>query len=195
VSGLFLPFAAKAKVIELKAIKLKKSHAYGPYDAVDPDELALRMGVAIIPDAWFETLDPDLRRQLLEECEKDWSAGSLPVKGQVHVLLNPGHTAARRSSSLAEELMHVGLGHPASTLLTVDGVPIRTCRQDVESEAYAVAIATLLPYPTVFNHLNDGGAIDDIPALVPVSPDARRYRVKVAGLWRLAQARARSKLS
>jgi hypothetical protein len=76
-------------------------------------------------------------------------------------------------------------------LHTADGVPIRTCRQDVESEAHAVAIAMLLPYPTVFNHINAGGEIEGIPAAVPVSAQARRHRVKVAGLWRLAPARAR----
>jgi hypothetical protein len=195
VPGLFLPFAGKAKAIELKAIKVKQAHSYGPYDPVDPDELARRMEVAVIPEEWFETLDPKLRGQLLEQCEKEWSAGSLPVDGRVHVLLNPAHTIARRSASLAEELMHVGLGHPASTLMTVDGVPMRTCLQDVESEAYAVAIATLLPYRAVFNHIDAGGAIEDIPAIVPVSPDARRYRVEVTGLWRTAQARARSRAS
>ena len=185
----------KAKAIELHAIKVKREHAYGPYDAVDPDELARRMDVIVIGEAWFDTLDAELRLALLEQHSKTWSAGSLPVDGRMHILLNPSHTVARRSASLAEELMHVGLGHPASTLLTVDGAPMRTCSQDVESEAYAVAIATLLPYPTVFNHLKSGGSIEDIPAVVPISPEARRYRVKIAGLWRMAQARARSRAS
>lgn len=192
MAGLFLPMAPKAKAIELQAIKVKRAHAYAPYDAVDPDELARRMEVIVIGEAWFDTLEPGLKRALLGEYSKTWSAGTLPVDGAKHILLNPTHTAARRSASLAEELMHVGLGHPASTLLTVNGVPMRTCSQDVESEAYAVAIATLLPYPTVFNHLKAGGAIDEIPAIVPVSSEARRYRVKIAGLWRMAQARARA---
>lgn len=119
----------------------------------------------------------------------------MTVEGRTYVLMNPGHTDTRMSASLAEELMHVALGHPKSLLQTVDGVPVRTCRQDVESEAYAVAIALLLPYRTVFNHLNDGGEIATIPADVPISDEARRYRVKVAGLWRLAQARERTRRS
>ncbi len=190
---LFLPFSKTAKPIELKAIYLKREHGYGPYDAIDPDELATRMGVSIVPIAWFEGLEPTLRDDLLGACATAWSAGSVVVDGQTHILLNPVHTMARRSASLGEELMHVGLGHPTSTLQTVAGVPMRTCRQDVESEAYAVAIAMLLPYKTVFQHLNAGGEIEDIPALVAVSEEARRYRVKVSGLWRLAQARACSR--
>jgi hypothetical protein len=57
---------------------------------------------------------------------------------------------------------------------------VRTCRQGVESEAYAVAIALLLPYRTVFDHFNDGGEIATIPADVPISDEGRRYRVKIA---------------
>lgn len=188
---LFLPFSKPAKAIELKAISVKSANGLAPYDAVDPDDLAARMGVSIVPAAWFDSLEPELRDALLEECGTAWSAGSLLVDGRIHVLLNPSHAGTRRTASLAEELMHVALGHPASVLQTVDGVPVRTCRQDVESEAYAVAIALLLPYRVVFNHLNQGGGISAIPAVVPVSEEARHYRVKVAGLWRLAQARAR----
>jgi hypothetical protein len=190
---LFLPFSKTARVIELKAIEVKGSYGYGPYDAVDPDELAKRMKVSIVPESWFAGLEADLRDDLIGTCGQAWSAGSIVVDGRTHVLLNPAHTETRRSASLGEELMHVALGHPASTLQTVHGVPMRTCRQDIESEAYAVAIAMLLPYRSAFHHVNNGGEIEGIPALVPVSNEARRYRVKVAGLWRIAQARAKAR--
>lgn len=191
---LFLPFSKTARPIELKAVGIKQAHGYDAYDAVDPDDLARRMGATIVPAAWYEGLDPGLRDDLLGQCATAWSAGSIVVKERTHILLNPLHSEARRSASLAEELVHVGLGHPASALQEVAGVPMRTCRQDVESEAYAVAIALLLPYRSVFHHLNAGGPIDELPAIVPVSLEARRYRVKVSGLWRLAQARARERV-
>lgn len=191
----FLPFSKTAKVIELKAISIKDAHGLGPYASVDPRDLARRMGVEIIPPTWFEGLEADLRAALLADHGSEWSAGSLVVDGRTYVLMNPGHAVTRMSASLSEELMHVALGHPKSLLQTIDGVPMRTCRQDVESEAYAIAIALLLPYRTVFNHLNDGGEMATIPADVPISDEARRYRVKIAGLWRLAQARDRARRS
>ena len=89
-----------------------------------------------------------------------------------HILIDPTHAETRRSWSLAEELVHIALGHPPSKLSVVSGIPTRTCEQDVESEAYAVAVALLLPYRTVFNHLNAGESLDELPAKVPVSASA-----------------------
>jgi hypothetical protein len=67
---------------------------------------------------------------------------------------------------------------------------MRTCQHEVESEAYAVATALLMPYRSTFNHLKAGGDIASIPTVVPVSAACRAYRTKTAGLWRIAQARS-----
>jgi Zn-dependent peptidase ImmA (M78 family) len=194
MSGLFLPFTPKARAIEMKAIGIKRDHDIGAYEAVDPRDLAERMGVSIIPEVWIDSLDPEHRRQLVVDIGRSWSAGSLAVDGRTHVLLNPGHSPERHSPTLAEELVHVALGHPKSQLMIVDGVPMRTCQHDVESEAYAVAVALILPYRTVFNHIRDGNPVDTIPAPVPVSSECRAYRTKVAGMWRTAQARLRDQV-
>ncbi len=185
----FLPFTPRGKAIEVKAIGIKEKHGYGAYDPVDPVDLASRMGVELIPESWFDRLDVDHRRQVLVEMGRDWSAGSLPVAGRTHVLLNPTHSPERRSPTLAEELVHVALGHPRSKLMTIDGVPIRTCQHDVESEAYAVATALLMPYQSIFNHIKAGKSIETIPAIVPVSAECRAYRTKMAGLWAMARKR------
>jgi Zn-dependent peptidase ImmA (M78 family) len=189
MGGLFLPFAPKAKAIELKAIDIKKGHSFGPYEAVDPRELATRMGVQVVPPPWVDTLDPGLRGQLINDIGHAWSAGSLAVRGHTYVLLNPGHSRERQSPTLAEELVHVALGHPKSRLMTVDGVPMRTCQHDIESEAYAVAVALILPYRVVFNHIHGGELIETIPSPVPISTECRAYRTKIAGMWPTAQAR------
>lgn len=185
----FLPFTPKGKDIEVKAIGIKEAHGLGPYDLVDPDALAVLMGVVIIPEAWYDRLDADLRDQVLVAHGQTWSAGSLCVEGTTHILLNPGHSRERRSASLSEELVHLGLGHPKSQLLTVDGVPMRTCSHEIESEAYAVASALLMPYRSTFNHLQAGGTVASIPAVVPVSAEARVYRTKTSGLWKMARSR------
>jgi hypothetical protein len=195
MAGLFLPFTPKAKAIEMKAIGIKEAHGIGPYQAIDPRNLAALMNVAIIHPSWVDTLDPDLSRQLVDDIGHSWSAGSLVVDGRTHVLLNPGHSPERHSPTLAEELVHVALGHPKSQLMTVDGVPMRTCQHDVESEAYAVAVALILPYRTVFNHIRDGEPVETIPAPVPLSNECRAYRTKIAGMWPTALARLRARQS
>lgn len=193
MAGLFLPFTPKAKTIEMKAIGIKKGHGIGPYEAVDPRDLATRMGVEIIPASWVDTLHPDLYRQLINEIGHTWSAGSLVVDEHTHVLLNPGHSPERHSPTLAEELVHVALGHPKSQLMTVDGVPMRTCQHDVESEAYAVAVALILPYRIVFNHIRAGEPVETIPSPVPLSNECRAYRTKIVGMWPTALARLRAR--
>jgi hypothetical protein len=192
MAGLFLPFTPKAKAIELKAIAIKESNGIGPYVAVDPLDLARRMDIGVVPPDWFDTLDPGHRRQILDDFGRTWSAGSVVAEGRTYVLLNPGHSPERHSPSLAEELVHVALGHPKSELKETDGLFVRTCQHEVESEAYAVAVALILPYRTVFNHIRDGGAIESIPAPVPVSAACRAYRTKVSGMWKTAQSRGRT---
>lgn len=193
MAGLFLPFTPKAKAIEMKAIGIKQAHGLGPYDALDPRALAGRMGVEIVPAGWIDTLEADHRRQLVDEIGRSWSAGSIAYDERTYILLNPGHSAERHSPTLAEELVHVALGHAKSQLMTVDGITMRTCQHEIESEAYAVAVALILPYRTVFNHIHGGEPVETIPAPVPLSADCRAYRTKIAGMWPTAQARLRAR--
>jgi Zn-dependent peptidase ImmA (M78 family) len=141
------------------------------------------------------TLPEEDRESLLRTYGRAWSAASMPVDGKLYVLLNPTHSPARHSPTLAEELVHTELGHPKSKLITVDGITTRTCRQDVESEAYGVAVALLLPYQVVFRHIDGGGTPETMPANTSISDECVRYRIKVTGLWRTYQARQRYKAS
>jgi Zn-dependent peptidase ImmA (M78 family) len=191
VAQLFLPTASKAKQIELRAIEIRTKYAYGPYQAINPFELAARMGVVLVADTWLEQ-HPELSAELAS-IAGSWSAGSLPVGDKTYILLNPDTSRARQSPTLGEELAHIALGHPKSKLINVDGLAIRTCDHAVEGEAYAVATALLMPYRSLFNHLNDGHPLEELATLVPVSQACREFRVKTAGLWNLHQARARAR--
>lgn len=192
MAQLFLPFATKGKQIELRAIEVKAAYGYGPYDAVSPLELADRMGVGIVDAvAFIGSLPQHLRAGLLEDHSRSWSAGSITVDGSLYVLPNPTHSEARSSPTLLEELVHDALGHPKSRLIEQDGVVIRTCEHDVEDEAYCVATALLMPYRDLFNHLNAGLQLADLPVPAPVSDECRLFRVKRAGLWKLYSARLR----
>jgi len=192
VAQLFLPFATRGKQIELRAIEIKAACGCGPYDAVAPLELADRMDVGIVDaEAFFASLPERLRVALLETHSRSWSAGSITVADRLYVLLNPTQSEARSSPTLLEELVHDALGHPKSQLIEQDGVVIRTCQHDIEDEAYCVATALLMPYRELFNHLNAGLQLADLPVPAPVSDECRLFRVKRAGLWRLYSARQR----
>jgi Zn-dependent peptidase ImmA (M78 family) len=109
----------------------------------------------------------------------------------LNVVANPEHSEARRTITLLEELVHEGLGHPKSQLIVQDGLAMRTCQHDVEDEAYSVAAALVMPYRELFNHLNAGSPLADLPVPAPVSTECRLFRVKRAGLWKLHVARQR----
>lgn len=188
---LFLPFAIRGKDIELRAIEIKATHDFGPYEAVSPVELADRMGVGLVDPVFFDTLDIGLRKALLEDHRESWSAGSITVNDTLFVLTNPTNSDARTSVTILEELAHEALGHPKSQLIKRDGLVVRTCQHDVEDEAYSVASALLMPYRDLFNHLNAGRPLGDLAVPAPVSDECRAFRVKRAGLWRLYSARQR----
>ena len=179
----------------MRAIDLKRTYGLGPYAAVDPVTLAAKMGAHIVGPEWFSTMPSSLRRAVLGEHSRRWSAGSITVDGRLVILANPKHADTRRSVTLMEELVHDGLGHPKSELLHQDGAVIRTCRHEIEDEAYGVATAILMPYRTLFQHVNAGRDLDELPTPAPVSSECRRYRVKTAGLWRVYAARQRGRPS
>jgi hypothetical protein len=86
-----------------------------------------------------------------------------------------------------------GHRHPKSQLISADGITMRTCQHEIESEACAVAVALIVPYRTVFDHIKAGGPIETIPSPVPLSAECRVYRTKVSGMWPTAQARLRAR--
>jgi Zn-dependent peptidase ImmA (M78 family) len=189
---LFLPFTPGGKAIETRAIDLKRAHGFGPYVALDPETLADAMDAHIVAKEWFASLPSALRNAVLIEHRDRWSAGSITVEGRLVILANPGHPETRRTVTLLEELVHHGLGHPKSELMERDGLVIRTCRHDIEDEAYAVATALVMPYRQLFAHVDAGRPLEELDTPAPVSQACRLFRVKRAGLWRVFQSRMRS---
>jgi hypothetical protein len=190
--SLFLPFTPSAKATERTAIAIKSDHAFGPYEAVDPFELAARMGVAVVDGSWLRSLPPELGGPALQEFGGSWSAGSISCDGTRCVLVNPTHNNSRQLLSLAEELVHESLGHPKSQIISRDGVTFRTCDHSIEDEAYSVAAALAVPYRPLFKHVNAGLPLESFSSGVPVSLEAVEFRVKRTGLWRTYRARRRS---
>ncbi|HEX3807411.1 MAG TPA: ImmA/IrrE family metallo-endopeptidase, partial [Gaiellaceae bacterium] len=91
--------------------------------------------------------------------------------------------------TLAEELAHIVLGHPPSLL---DGdAGVRTYDTDVESEAYSVGSAMVLPYQPLFNSVRDGTTEATIAVRYGVSTRFVVARINRCGLRPMYRKRHR----
>jgi Zn-dependent peptidase ImmA (M78 family) len=98
------------------------------------------------------------------------------------------HSRTRQKSTLGEELAHIVLGHPPSILDPATG--LRTYNTDVESEAYAVGAAMILPYSQLFNAVKQGQSERALASRYEVSVAFVRARINRTGLRRMYQKRA-----
>lgn len=194
---LFLPFTPHGKSTELKAIEVKRHLGLSPEEAVDP--------FAILPKVPARLCDPDdLRRRspivacaLFKVHRSAWDAvgfGRIGANGESIVLLNPTTARTRQRATLMEEVVHIVLDH-AKTKLTVSrarrvSTPAlawtRPYDSVIEDEAYNVGAACLLPYPALFQAVNDRHEPASVIAeQAGLSADHVIYRIKRAGLARI----------
>jgi hypothetical protein len=89
--------------------------------------------------------------------------------------------------TLAEELAHLVLGHPPSAIDTSTGV--RTHDHDRETEAYAVGVAAVAPYGSLFGKVKRGESVDEIADAYEISNRCAQYRINRAGLGRMHRKR------
>ncbi len=134
---------------------------------------------------------PDTARSLFVEHGDQWSGvglGESPDDGMSLILLNPSHAMTRRRATLMEEIVHIVLGHPKSTLFRASGATEWKRSHDggVEDEAFTVGAACLLPYPELFRAVNHAHeAATAIAARIGVSEQCVEFRIKRAGLSRV----------
>ena len=180
----FLPFVGgEAARIECCALAAKRCLGVHPSAAVDPWQAAANVGIVVCGADFFDQLDADDRRQVLEVGGSCWSAGTILAPGQAMVILNPTHERVRQKATLAEELAHIVMGHPPSRIDPTTG--FRTYDGDVESEAYGVGGAMILPYGQLFSLVRGGAAAPAIAARFSVSERFVTYRINRAGLRRM----------
>jgi Zn-dependent peptidase ImmA (M78 family) len=111
--------------------------------------------------------------------------GESPVDGASLILLNPAHAMTRRRATLMEEVVHIVLGHPKSSLVidSRGGIGHRSHDARVEDEAYTVGAACLLPYRDLFSAIRDvHESAGSIAARFGVSVPYVEFRIKRAGL-------------
>jgi hypothetical protein len=134
-------FKAEAERI---ALELRTELGLGPADRLDPRALADHLGIPVVPlrelsgdgaasQSTARLLDPEAGFSALTVC-----AGSRRL-----IVYNQRHPPGRRASSLAHELAHVILDHPAGPVL--DQARARLWDETLEAEADWQAGALLVP--------------------------------------------------
>ena len=186
----FLPFVAgEAARIECCALAAKRCLGVPPAAALEPFAAAAAVGITVHGDAFFARFGPAERRQVLELGGSHWSAGTILADDKATIILNPTHDPVRQKVTLAEELAHIVIGHPPSRIDACTG--FRTYDHDLESEAYGVGGAMVMPYGQLFPLVRGGAAVAEIAKRFSVSIPFTNYRINRAGLRRLHQGAGR----
>ena len=105
--------------------------------------------------------------------------------GELVMLVNPCHTLARRTLSIAHEFGHLVRGHRAVVIGRLNGAlecPRYADSQEHEANAYASAL--LVPYAPLLQLLEDRAPERAIAELYGVSLEALHMRLRLVGLWR-----------
>lgn len=180
----FVPFiGGEAERIERCAVAAKRCLGVDAGVALDPWAAAENIDVQVRGEEFFARLSEEERHQVLEVGGHCWSAGTIMGAGEAIIFLNPIHDPHRQRATLAEELAHIVMGHPPSRIDPATG--FRTYDGDVESEAYGVGGAMLLPYAQLFRLVKQHVAANVIAERYDVSERFANYRINRAGLRKM----------
>ena len=191
MAGLFLPFTPNGKAIELRAIEVKRHLGLGASVAVDPVLVLERVPARLVDPGLLRRTAPEVAHSLFVEGAGSWSGigwGESPDDGASLILLNPTHAPTRRRATLMEEVVHIVLRHPKSTLTqsTNGSGWVRSHDSHVENEAFSVGAACLLPYPDVFHAIRDAHeTVASMALRYLVSEQYVEFRIKTSGLGRM----------
>jgi hypothetical protein len=189
----FTPFVGgEAQHIECRALAAKRCLGLSDSQALDPYAAAERVGIHVFGEQFFERFSPEERRQVLRTGATQWSAGTIVANEgrQVGILLNPTHHATRRRATLAEELAHVVIGHPPSVIDANTGM--RTYDAELETEAYGVGAAMLMPYAQLFALCRRGILLAQIADRYQLSSMFTNYRINRCGLRKMYSRRSKT---
>lgn len=185
----FLPFVGgEAARLERNAIAAKRVFGLPDGAAVDPYVVAASLRVPVVNQtSQFEAIPEPTRSTMLSS--REWTAGTLEGPAGPVVILNPHHAATRLRVTLAEEIAHLVMGHPPSTISTSTAGG-RTYNAVVEDEAFSVGGALVMPYGQLFRLVKSGASITRIADAFAVSTAMAQYRVNRTGLSRMHRRRS-----
>jgi hypothetical protein len=165
-----------------------------PDSLIDPAVLAERVGLCLVDaTAVLEGFSPADRNHLLVTASDSWSGGVYPnplPNGKLICILNPNHHRRRNRITLMEEVVHIHRRHKPSGLRDVmPGLRVREYHKDLETEAYGVGAAALLPWEQLYHKLNAGTPIEELAEAFDVTEALVQYRINVTGATNLYRER------
>ncbi len=173
--------------IERKALWLRTLASEGPESPLDMWAVARKLGFRVVAPREVPGLPQSALSQLLFHGRSEWSGGAIAVPNGVHVILvNPHHSAGRNASTIAEEIVHIKLGHKLTRLeLHGQGLRLRGYDRAKENQAKAVAAAMLVPHAPLVQAARKGTPVEEIAGHFNVSVELVKFRLKVKRLWDL----------
>lgn len=181
----FVPFVGgEAERLERCAIAAKRVFGLPDGAVVDPYDVATKLTIPVIgAREQFAVIPEPARTAMLSS--RQWSAGTIEGPRGPLIILNPMHADTRLRVTLAEEISHLVMGHPPSTITA----GARTYVGTVEAEAFSVGGALVMPYGRLFTLVKAGASIDAIASAFSFSRQIARCRVNRTGLSRMQHKR------
>lgn len=169
--------------VERQGLRLRKRLSLSTYDPMEPERLAQRMKVPLFTPDDVVSLPEEIRVSLLTSAKHDWSAGTMiGPDGAPFIIYNPTHSKTRLRATLMEELVHLDLNHKPSEFIQFNGVAFRTHRQTVETQAYWVGSAALVPRHVLQISVEKKIRREYVAEKFFVSTELVKFREKVTGL-------------
>ena len=155
-----------------------------PSDPLDPQKLAVKLGLEVRTASDVAGLSKASARILFEIDSDGWSAITVCVGIRKRIILNPAHSAGRRASDLMHELAHHILNHGASGVgISTEGL-LLTHQYDRKQEAEAdwLAGCLLLPRQALVSIRNRRLEPEVAAQSYGVSRAMLRYRLDITGV-------------
>lgn len=169
---------------ENTAIELRRTLRLQKTDPLEPEQLAIHLGVRLCTPMEIPGLSSKAVGILLGSEKDSWSAVTLSSGDQVLVIFNSSHVPGRRTNDIMHELAHILLGHkPARMMFFPDGrLALRAYDQDQEEQATWLAGSLLLPRVCLV-HIRTSG-LDDAAAAehYRVTTKLLTYRMDIMGV-------------
>jgi transcriptional regulator with XRE-family HTH domain len=164
---------------------IRKALNLGPSERLDPFVISIDR-VNRIDASAVRGVEPSVRDHLLGPGSKEWSAATIPLRDanlDWVIVLNDSHTIERRKATLMEEYCHLLLGHDMTTISAQEGVTFRDYKPELESEAYYVGAAILVPADDLRARVAARQNASEIAGHYGVSRELVEFRIKRLGLW------------
>lgn len=176
---------------EALAIELRTELALAEHSPINVFELAEYLCIPALPISRFALHLSSASARYFTDTEPEAFSGTTIHHGYRRlVLFNDAHASVRQRSTIAHELAHALLGHPADSLANVDGE--RNRNPVIEEEASWLAGAILVPKAAAMRITFTGISVPDAAHQYLVSEQMIVYRLRVTGALAIANRRRRT---